>query len=46
MMLECSTGELLAKAAFMHHIDKGHSTLKHYVALKGLMEVITLLWCH
>ena len=25
-----------ARAAFMHHGDKGHSTLKHYAALKGL----------
>ena len=35
-MLECSTGELLGKAAFMHHVDKGRDALNHYVALKGL----------
>ena len=33
MVLEYSPGELLAP---MHHGDKGHNTLKHYAALKGL----------
>ena len=28
MMHECSTGDLLARAAFMNH-DKVHSTLQH-----------------
>ena len=37
MMLECSTGELLARAAFMHHDDQGHDALRHDAALKGLM---------
>ena len=27
----------LAMAAFMHHDDQGHTALKHYVPLKGLM---------
>ena len=40
MILEYSTGELLARAVFMHHDDKGHSTLKHYATLKGLYELI------
>ena len=31
-----STDELLARAARMHHGDKGHTLLKHYAALKGL----------
>ena len=34
MILECSTGELPTRAAF---IDKGHDVLKHYAAFKGLM---------
>ena len=38
MMLECITGELLARAAFMHHANQGHGALKHYTVLKGLME--------
>ena len=36
MMCECSTGELLAGAAFMHHDDQGHDALKQYAALKWL----------
>ena len=36
-MNECSTGELFARAAFMHHDDQGHNALKHHVALKGLV---------
>ena len=31
MMLECSTSELLARTAFMHHDDKGYAALKHSV---------------
>ena len=27
MMLECSTGELFAMAAFMHHNDQGHQCI-------------------
>ena len=30
--------ELLARAAFMHHADKGHDALKHYPAVKGLID--------
>ena len=33
MMLEYNTGVLLARAAFIHHDDKGYSTLIHYAAL-------------
>ena len=40
MMLECSTGELLLMAAFMHHDDHGHDALMHYAAVKG-----QLTWC-
>ena len=29
MMLECNTGELLARAAFMHHNAHGHDILRH-----------------
>ena len=31
MMLECSTGDLLVSAAFMHHNDPGHDALKNYL---------------
>ena len=37
MKLEHSTGELLARAVFMHHDDKGHNALMDYAALKGLI---------
>ena len=36
MVHECSSGELLGRTAFMHHVDHGHNSLKHYAALKGL----------
>ena len=35
MMLEHSIGELLTRAAFMHHDDQEHDTLMHYAVLKG-----------
>ena len=41
MMHECSTGKLLARAAFMHHDDKWHNALKQYAALKGLIESVS-----
>ena len=41
-MHECSPGELLARAVFMHYADKGHSELKHYTTFKGLRTF--LLW--
>ena len=34
MMLESSAGELLARAAFMHHDDLGHDALRHDAILK------------
>ena len=34
MMHECSIGELLTRAAFLHHDDSGHDTVKQYVALR------------
>ena len=37
IMLECSTGELLARAAFMHHDDQGHDALRYHSVLKGLL---------
>ena len=40
MMLECSHGESLARAAFTHHDDKEHRVSKHYVDLKGLIHAI------
>ena len=36
MMHESSPGELLARAAFMHHDDQGHDALRHHAVLKGL----------
>ena len=36
MMLECSTGELIPRDAFMHHDDKRHDALKQCAVLKGL----------
>ena len=38
MMLECSPCESLSRAAFMHHDDKGQSTLRHCAVLKGLRD--------
>ena len=35
-MFECSPGELLPSAAFLHRDDKWHCTSHHYAALKGL----------
>ena len=46
MMLECSPGESLATAAFMHHDNKGNNVLKHYVALKGVTAGIMGLIGH
>ena len=40
MMLEYSSGELLARSALMHH-DKGHDALIHYAVLKALRSRIT-----
>ena len=37
MMHECSTGKLLASAAFIHYADKGQIALLHYAAFKGLI---------
>ena len=36
MLREYITGELLTRAALMHHDDKGHDALKQYPALKWL----------
>ena len=37
MIPECSAGQLLGKAAFMHHEDKRYSPLQRYYAVyKGL----------
>ena len=36
MMLQCSPGELLTRAAFMHHDDQGHGALINYAVIKGL----------
>ena len=40
MMLECSPGDLLAMAAFMHHDDQGHDALIQLAVLKGLTGVL------
>ena len=42
MIHECSSGELLANAAVMHYDDKGHSALKQYLALKGLIKLLEM----
>ena len=36
MMPECSTGDLLARAGFMH---QGHGALMHYAVLKGFSKI-------
>ena len=36
MMHQCSTGELLARAVFMHHDEEGHAALMHDAVFKGL----------
>ena len=36
MVLECSSGELLNRAAFMHHDEQRHDALRHDAILKGL----------
>ena len=33
MMPECSTGNVLGRAAFMHHDDQGHDALMYYADL-------------
>ena len=38
MLLEYSTDELLARAAFMYHDDQGRDALMHHAALKGLKD--------
>ena len=40
MMLECSTGVLLARAAFMHHDDQRYDVLRYDAVLKGLRMAI------
>ena len=40
MMHKCSTAKKPARAAFMHHDDKGHNAWKHYTALKGLIDKV------
>ena len=43
-MHQRSTGELLTRAAFMHHADQGSDALKHYAALKGLKTIMANQW--
>ena len=40
MMLECSTGELLTRASFMHPDDQGHDLSRHYAVLTGILGVL------
>ena len=42
MMLECSTGVLLAMAIFNHQDEKGHNRLNHYAVHEGLNIVLSL----
>ena len=37
-MLECSTGELLGKAVFMHHDDEEEKALKFYAVFNRLIR--------
>ena len=41
MMLECSSGELLARAAFMPYNDLGHEALNYHAFLKEVMMLNT-----
>ena len=43
MMRECSTGELLARAVFMHPDDQGHDALMHYAVLKRFILTVFFL---
>ena len=38
-MLECSTGEVLARAAFIHHDNQEHDALRYHAVLKGLSNM-------
>ena len=38
MIHQCSIGELLTSHAYMHHDHEGCDALKHYAALKGLLN--------
>ena len=45
---ECSTGEMLARVAFMHQHDQGHNVFKHQEVLKALTMTpltIPVLYC-
>ena len=46
MMLECSTGESLARPAGIHPDDQGHDALRYHVVLKWLSnpENLSCLW--
>ena len=35
-MFECSTGELVARAVFMHHVDQGYDASRHDALPKDL----------
>ena len=37
MMHDCGTDELYPTAAFVHHDDKGHITLKPHTEFNGLV---------
>ena len=43
-MLECSTGKLLAMAAFMHHDDQCHDALMQYAVLKEFRYYFRVLF--
>ena len=43
MMLECCTGELLARAEFMHNDKQGHDALMHHAILQGLRNYIYVI---
>ena len=43
MMHQCSPGELLSRAALVHHDDQGHDALRHHAILKGLKADTLLL---
>ena len=39
MMLGCSTGGILSRAAFMHHDEHGHDAFMYYAVIKGLTRM-------
>ena len=43
MMLECSPVELLARAAFVHHDDKGHNCFKFCKIILRFLGILNIV---